>query len=653
MEKLIYGGEVGKWYTTTDCLWSSPTRIRAMLVVQPLYEDLEDFFVNILGIETQTAKMVYEKLTAEETARLPTEEIKDTILAFSSLLASEGSAYDPGPVLQNKVFPVRLPGSGGQVLQNGKEGFAIWDRKPLGDAFSDQAKFLDFSMDLVRDLENFIGWAGLGNRYLSKAVKDFSAVDSISARKVTSPTLLVQSKAHALIRIAVTFNSPRVGNAHDEEVLYRYLRESETLQTSKITSELHLHQDGRVLKVEKETALLHIREDDSGLKIYIPEDEISQETCFRSKLPQRLCEWLMTDPDTQISDPMSSQAVMIVQGVLGARHRSLHAILDEQGVLDIHLPDEDDGGDGVPDETASQTSRGRIHDIQDGELSPSRTLTSGHDATGAATSSSSNPPRSRSSSRAGREIEAHSASHDRVSESRAPASPTPIPILVQPSLAEYTRLLTLTVAQAREAVFPSPAGSLDIPDRLQQDVIAGGPSSLHAFGKLERDRMIGAAGELFVFELLSRLRMPALPGFNIDNWKSTIRHYAASHPEYETSDITYDDIDGVLTNLLIDKGYLPAHISSGERIGYSIEVKTTTDACKAPFYMNNAQYLMMQRQSIHNASQQSPDRIYLIFRVYNIGRSSIGLRILVDPEHLKQTGTLEFTANTWSVIIRD
>ncbi|KAK8875288.1 hypothetical protein PGQ11_005802 [Apiospora arundinis] len=662
-KKLVYGGEEGKWYTTKECLWSSPTRIRDMLVVQPLYEDLEDFFVNVLGVETQTTKMVYEKLTAEETTRLPMEEIKDTILAFSSLLESEGSVYDPEPVLQNKIFPVRLPGSGGRVLQNGKEGFAIWDRKPLGEAFSGQGKFLDFSMDLVRDLESFIGWAGLGNRYLSKAVKDFTAVDSSSTRVVTSPRLRVQSKAHALTRIAVTYNSPRVGSAHDEEALYRYLRESKTLETNKITSELHLHQDGRVLKVEKEAALLHIREDDSGLKIYIPEDEIDQETCFRSKLPQRLCEWLMTDPATQISNPVPTRAVMAVQGVLGARHRSLRAILDEQGILDINLVDEDDdGGDSLPNETASQTSRGGTHDVQNGAISPSRTLTSESDATGAATPSSSHPRRSRSSSRDSRETEAHSASHGRVSGSRAPALPTPIPILVQPSLGEYTRLLTLTVAQAREAAFPSPAGSLNIPVRLQQDVIAGGPYDLHAFGKWERDRMVGAAGELFVFELLSRIRMPSLPGFNIDNWKSTIRHYAASHPEYgdirrftgpETSDITYDDTDGIFTNLLVANGYMPAHISARERIGYSIEVKTTTDACEAPFYMSNSQYLMMQRQSIQNASQQSLDRIYLIFRVYNIGRSSIGLRILVDPEHLKQTGTLEFTASTWSVIIRD
>ncbi|KAK8058141.1 hypothetical protein PG994_008589 [Apiospora phragmitis] len=408
----------------------APPESGRCLLSNPFMKTWKTFFVNLLGVETQTAKMVYEKPTAEETTRLPMEETKDTILAFSSLLASEGTFYDPDPVLQNKVFPVRLPGSGGRVLQNGKVGFAIWDRKPLGDAFLDQGKFLDLSMDLVRDLERFIEWAGLGNRYLLKAVKDFSAVNYSSTRVVTSPRLLVQSKAHALIRIAVTYNSPRVGNAHDQEAFYRYLRESETLETSKITSELHLNQD----------ALLHICEDDSGLKIYIPEDEINQETCFRNKLPQRLCEWLMTDPDTQISNPPPAQA-------------------------------------------------------------------------------------------------------------------------------------------AREAVFPSPAGSLNIPVRPQQDFIAGGPYSLHAFGKLERDRMIGAAGELFiseVFELLSRLRMPTLPGFNIDNWKSTIRQYAANHPEYgdirrlaspETSDITYNDTDGVLTNLLVAKGYMPTHISSGERIG--------------------------------------------------------------------------------------
>ncbi|KAK8097552.1 uncharacterized protein PG998_013038 [Apiospora kogelbergensis] len=605
-EKLIYGNELGKWYNTTECLWSSPTKIRTMLVLQPLYEDLQEFFVDFLGVETQTAKMVYEKLTSEETTRLPMEEIKDTILAFSSLLASGDEAYDPNSVLQNKVFPVRCPGSDEPVLQNGRDGFAIWDRKPIGDAFSNQAKFLDFSMDLVRDLERFIKWAGLENRYLSKAVKDLSAVDFDSARVVTSPRLLVQSKAHALVRIAVTYNSPRVGSANNQEALYRHLRQSETLETNKITSELHLYQDGRILKVEKETALLHIREADDGLKIYVPEDEVNQETCFRSKLPLRLCEWLITDPDTQIFDPVPLQAVMVVQSVLGARHGSLRAIMDEQGILDIDLPDEDEDGDGegsVFDETATLASRGLVHNAHYGELSPSRTLTNGTNDTGTVTPSSSNSPPSRSSSQGRREIVAHSASNDVVSVSRVAASPTPIPIPAQPSRSGYTRLLIRTVAQAREAVFPGPTDSLGLPVRLQGDVIASDLNSLQAFGKLERDRMVGAAGELFVFELLSRLATPALPQFSVNNnWKSTIRHYAAEHPEYgdirpfigpETSDITYDDTDGVLTRLLVEKGYMPVHIGSEERIGYSIEVKTTTDVCGAPFYMSNAQYLLL------------------------------------------------------------
>jgi hypothetical protein len=198
-ESLIYGGEVDKWYMTRECLWSSPTKIRAMLVVQPLYEDLEDFFVDSLGIETKTAEMVYEKLKGDDTTLLPMEEIKDTMLAFSSLLEGGHKVFDPAPVLQNRVFPVKLPG-GARVLQSGNDTFAIWDRKSLGDDFSDQAKFLDFSMDLIRDLEQFIRWARLENRYLSNAVRDISSVDLSSTRPISHPSLGIRNKAHALVR---------------------------------------------------------------------------------------------------------------------------------------------------------------------------------------------------------------------------------------------------------------------------------------------------------------------------------------------------------------------------------------------------------------------------------------------------------------------
>lgn len=170
-----------------------------MLIVNSLYYDLQGFFVDQLGIQTKTAEMIYEKLTTEDTTQLPMGEIKDTLLAFSSLLDGEHGAFDPALVLRNRVFPVRLA-SGEVVLENGLEEFAIWDRKPLGDDFSGKAKFLDFGMELVRDLKGLIRWAGFENRYLSNSVKDISSVCLSSTRPISNSNLCIRSKTHALVR---------------------------------------------------------------------------------------------------------------------------------------------------------------------------------------------------------------------------------------------------------------------------------------------------------------------------------------------------------------------------------------------------------------------------------------------------------------------
>jgi hypothetical protein len=98
--------------------------------------------------------------------------------------------------------------------------------------------------------------------------------------------------------------------------------------------------------------------------------------------------------------------------------------------------------------------------------------------------------------------------------------------------------------------------------------------------------------------MLSQLN-PELPGFSRANWQSNIRSYAARHPEYsdlqswngrETADITYNDVDGALTTLLIDKGYLASELWADARLQYFIEVKTTTGACRTPFFMSKYQY---------------------------------------------------------------
>lgn len=89
-----------------------------------------------------------------------------------------------------------------------------------------------------------------------------------------------------------------------------------------------------------------------------------------------------------------------------------------------------------------------------------------------------------------------------------------------------------------------------------------------------------------------------------------MRRYVTVHPDYatmdpwtgrETSDITYTDTGGVLTDVLIRNHYLKRRRWAGKTPKYFIEVKTTTSSCDAPFYMSNAQY----QRVIADASMQN------------------------------------------------
>jgi hypothetical protein len=60
----------------------------------------------------------------------------------------------------------------------------------------------------------------------------------------------------------------------------------------------------------------------------------------------------------------------------------------------------------------------------------------------------------------------------------------------------------------------------------------------------------------------------------------------------------------------------------------------------------------MQEYTNSNAESRRTESIYVIFRVFNLGNDSIGLKVLVDPESIRQRGELAFTAETWSVVAR-
>lgn len=104
-----------------------------------------------------------------------------------------------------------------------------------------------------------------------------------------------------------------------------------------------------------------------------------------------------------------------------------------------------------------------------------------------------------------------------------------------------------------------------------------------------------------MFELLRHVE-PSLPGFDISNWKSNIRGYAAAHPEFaaisswggsETADITYSDQTGTFTSFLADKGYLDSYDIERLRRAkplYYLEVKSTPYDFSTSFFMTGSQF---------------------------------------------------------------
>jgi hypothetical protein len=46
---------------------------------------------------------------------------------------------------------------------------------------------------------------------------------------------------------------------------------------------------------------------------------------------------------------------------------------------------------------------------------------------------------------------------------------------------------------------------------------------------------------------------------------------------------------------------------------------------------------------------QVSNKVYVVFRVYNLGRDSLSVKVYVDPEAHRRQESLEFAQHTWTV----
>lgn len=190
-----------KWYKPSSCLWTSDTQISGQLGIREQYVGLEDFFIRYLGVEEPTIDTYIKELKL-----LTLGDDSPSITKVKSFIKEIGSRKPQQPILEPlksyEFLPVR-GFDGILTLKCVADDFVIVDRKHYGDAFRGIIPILDFSIEEVHNLAALILALGLADRYLSKAVRESSTVNSSYLDLVQSEEM--RHKAYALFRhVSVT-----------------------------------------------------------------------------------------------------------------------------------------------------------------------------------------------------------------------------------------------------------------------------------------------------------------------------------------------------------------------------------------------------------------------------------------------------------------
>jgi hypothetical protein len=67
-----------------------------------------------------------------------------------------------------------------------------------------------------------------------------------------------------------------------------------------------------------------------------------------------------------------------------------------------------------------------------------------------------------------------------------------------------------------------------------------------------------------------------------------------------------------------------------------------------PFFCSQSQFDRMEAMEIPD-SDEGADKVYLIARVFGVGRSRMGLKLYLDPWKLRRARKLRFEADVYSV----
>ncbi|KAL9572274.1 hypothetical protein ACKAV7_003475 [Fusarium commune] len=332
----IAPGEAVTWLNAADCTWSPKLESPDINDLSKHYPELHDFFVNFLDVKQNDSGLIFDTLM--NVSSLSPDCSRDNtarglLVAVSQRIPEFGHIFDKERFARSNVFPVST--ADGVLLCASTMEFSVADRQNLKEAFTGKLNLLDFDPKTVWMLDNLLVWAGLDQRYLSRHVEDQGPADE-NFKSIELPYEL-SSKADQLLRIAVHFKSPRTSTPKATSWLRETLEHSEVRLASGFQSQLIYRSGSAFITAVNPMGGLDIK-DTVGFTVYA--DDENWEILKQTVLPRRLLEWIMTDPETNVTGPVPEQAVSLVRSILNipvGREHVIPKILDAEGIVDLEL----------------------------------------------------------------------------------------------------------------------------------------------------------------------------------------------------------------------------------------------------------------------------------------------------------------------------
>ncbi|KAF7949568.1 uncharacterized protein EAE97_003077 [Botrytis byssoidea] len=616
---LLYYPPNKLWYAPSSCVWATEDiQLPEKISIATEYKNQRTFFRNVLGVAKPNLEM---HIIALQKRALENPDKEGILRELRNICALNPTVALRDKLSKCKCFPVYRPSQEVEWLDS-TDSFAIVDRKEHGDVFRNKINVLDFSLEEVHSVNQFLVELGLEGRFTSRAVKEDTKIeDGLLSDALTND---LRRKAYAICRYAAHYGSNNSRSAYD------LLQALEVFTSESITKEVSITQNKKIISVKVHTAFLHIVQDNNQLKLYVPKEQRQREVCLSRQLPIELLKHLGVHNFRKGAELGSV--------IRATSSFAIDAILDSDGIIDVPgiFPPDDYSESEPPAFDASQ-------DIS----SPAITTDVESRVTLLEPHYRDEPP-----------TERHYVRAQLIDNSlRTLTTPGTYPPEIPPERPDlFKELLDAVIKQAR-SVHGIPAVDDVLIAALSTN--ARSDTSLAVGSNVAGESLfrIGVAGELFMFEIMKSL---GLPLFDLGNWRSTIRHRVTIHNEYkdmprwsgsETSDIVYEDHDKMLTSLLITNNYFNTEELGRLRFAssstYYIEVKTTPGPLDNAFYCSQGQFDRMESMKLQ--SDQLVNEVYLVARVFNLGASGMGYKLYVDPAGLRRKGQLKFTADKYIV----